>query len=362
MKKNFIKIILILIPIIVVGVGVFVLIKPKENTSQVEPSKQTSTSYMTSDRNKIYILKDIFDSSSISKTIEYSQVYDFNNKNAVITKQDELFYLQFDNDGVIKRQVDLGSKPDLVLSVISKIFVKDKDTFFAYYVPLRGIRVFKIASDDKIEENFYPTKVVRNYSDNKIFISGNQIIIPSGDIGYLKIDLSLNVMTTEQISTEACGSGDWKTNHNENELFILKTDSEICIYNFKENKVITKLATNKTTWYKFIPEKNLLLTEAWENTNGFPNSTGKITIYNLDAVEASKNIDLSTNANFITQRNSSPGGYSLISSYYLNNENIYLITRAGKSVFLTQLNKNLEFVKFFEGQKIFYEKTVDLNS
>ncbi len=309
----------------------------------------TKPSYLISDNYHIYQTSDLFNVDALIKTYTYDEVLDLVETHAVVTKGNKLHYIQFDNEGNIAREISLGTHPDLVLSMSQNILLYDKEVLFLYVIPLRGFRLIRIAADNTYTENYYPiAEFFRLFSDNSVFITGTDIIIPNGGLNTYVIDLISGNVISEPIMQNGCGKGNWEIHHNADDLFVLKSDLNICIYNYSTQLAVTSLPLSGSMWFKIFPKSWLLAVEPWETLANLPSSAGRIDFYDLHTSKQVATIDISENRDFQDQRSTSPGGYSLLGGSYFNpsQNEFFLSTRAGMQTFVLCLDSNLDFVKF----------------
>lgn len=353
--------ILLLLVVVIVGIGIFLMNRNVEPQGIVEvPTLQSR--FLLSDNTKVSLSTKLFGDDGVIENYQYNEVLDFVDGNAVVTKKNVIYYVQFNNEGKVAREVELGIRPDMVLSMARKVLVNGEDTYYLMVIPLRGFRLFKIAADSTITENYYPVnEFFKLYSDNVPFISNNKIFIPNGGLSLYSIDLSSLALGSSTIDPQLCGAGTWSINHNYKNLFVLTSATQICVFNFDISKAVNTFPLSGNLWCRIVPELKLLLVENWEMHNNFPASKGTVAIYSLESGENISNIDLSINAEFLAERGGSPGGYSLIGdTYVLNSNELHLFTRAGKGSYALTLNEVYEMKEFKPVSNFNYGRTFDL--
>ncbi len=345
------------------GLALILLQRLATNSVQAH-DPQLTAQFLLASNTEIVQSNTLLNPESIVKTYNYNEVLDFKAGRAVVTKQNVIYYVQFDAKGEIAREVELGIRPDLVLAMAHQLLLNSDNAYFAYVIPLRGIRLFQISADSKVLEKYFPiNEFFSLYSDNELFISQNKLYIPDGGLKLYAIDLSAFTLATETMAIEGCHKNNWEMSHNRNDLFILKSGTEICVRNFTTGKVFSKFDVSAGSWFRLIPETNLVIVEDWQTLNNFPSSTGNLTIYSLDKGQELSKVDLSANSDFIAERTGSPGGYSLIGADYVFTElnQLYLFSRAGRHIFVLKLDQEFRVVGFEQVSDFHFGKASRIN-
>lgn len=315
--------------------------------------------------NKIRISRNLFDDGAFTKTLDFNEVLAFDSGHAVVTRQNILHYIQLDSKGEIVRDVEIGPRPDMVLSMARKLLIIGDKAVYVYVIPLRGIKVIAVAADNSIIEKFNPlNEFFRLYTDNDIWVNGDNIFIPNGDLQMLTINTTDYSIANQTLEASTCGAGDWDIYHNIGTILLLRSAAEVCIMDSASNALVSKFALSGNFWFHLIPELKSVAVEAWEMRAGFPTSTGTVDFYAWDSGLKVNQIDLTQNPDFQTESASSPGGYSLIESHLIDpvTENLYLFTRAGKNLFKLEVNNEFKMENFTQIPENLYCNTWQVNN
>jgi hypothetical protein len=354
---------LILIPIVI---AVLILVFDVRKIFTSNPLLEKKSGYILQDlkNNRIVFTDKIFDDSKLQTIRNFKKIYYSKNGHILARAfDDQLLYLKINNKGEIIRYAKNDIQSDIDATGNIEIFENGENTYLIYLFPHTGIRLITLDKDNKFSTKlFFKADSYRFYTNNEDFISENKIYIPNGtdtknNESYLSvIDILSETMSTNIVSTQACGVGNWEMFANTKEYFAFENGRNTCILNVLNNTKIFEYESDELSWYKTFPEKNILITEDFSLVKDFPNSKGVLHIYDMKTKKENR-INVNDKELFKKENLTSAGGFTLLdkSFYDPSNDTIYLFSQGSQNRIETGINlKDYQIKDFMISQDYAY--------
>ena len=302
---------------------------------------------------KSLLRKDSIFADSGTPIDQFDNIMYFQNGNLIAKKGDKTLYEKFESDGSISINEELNTINPSSANI--SVFEEKNKIYIFNSLLENGLRVITIDSSKNMSDNLLPHKSYKDlYDDNEPFDLNGKIYFPNGYnsitnkptlLVFNTDDFSLNDI---DVNTDSCGSGNFELTANTKAMLLLKdyADNKVCLYNFaSQSKIFTTDVVN--SFYKIIPENNLLIRENYSLKNKIPTSNGKISLFNYKD-NSTQTFDLSSNQLFQDALNQSGGGFSLISKYLID-KNLSLFSRGSDKNLEMEINsQNMNLINLSE--------------
>lgn len=292
--------------------------------------------------------------NAVVELAQFDQLVEFEFPDVIAVKKNEVWYWRIGSYGEITVSKNLGNLPDLILGMHTQIIHIGDESYIAYVIPLRGLRLINLTT----KENTLIMNSVffRMFTGNQLVVHDKNIYVPNGEVegGISLWEINTEVMTGKYItvSTQSCGIGAWRVQANSSSMFALSLDKKICLLDIWEDTTVLIDGQWAQQFVNFSIGGKLLATEEFEIINELPVGTGRVQIYDLATGKIIYELDFSDNQLVKNLRMSPGGSFSLVGQVQRFKDEIILFSRGIEKKIMLRIDitndgtSSLEEVKY----------------